>query len=65
MRHFFIIFVTVFLANGAYALDVGDPHPGLDGDTIDDSDNYLGPFLDIQDYLDDGKFVVVSHWAQS
>ena len=65
MRYFFIIFVTVLLANGAYALDVGDQQPGLDGDTIDDSDNYLGPFLDIQDYLDDGKFVVVSHWKQS
>jgi len=65
MRYIFVIFVTVVLTNGAFALDVGDPQPGLDGDSIDDSADYLGPWLDIQDYLDAGRIVVVSHWVQS
>ena len=65
MRYVLVCAIGALVATGVFALDVGDPQPGLDGYTIDDSDDYLGPPLDIQDYLDDGKVVVVVHWRQS
>jgi hypothetical protein len=52
-------------ALNVFALDVGDEQPGLDGYTIDNSADYLGPWLDIETYLNDGKCVVATHWKQS
>ncbi|UCE27012.1 MAG: hypothetical protein JSW52_11795 [Candidatus Coatesbacteria bacterium] len=61
-----LVFITGLLfALNAFALDVGDEQPGLANYSIDDSADYHGPWLDIQDYLDAGKIVVVSHWKQS
>jgi hypothetical protein len=61
-----LVFTTAFLfALSVFALDVGDQQPGLANYSIDDSADYRGPWLDIQDYLDAGKIVVASHWVQS
>lgn len=60
-----VLGVMLFVSFGAFALNVGDPHPGLDGYSIDNSADYHGPWLDIQDYLDAGKCVIASHWKQS
>lgn len=61
----YLLLTAVLFAAAAYALDVGDPQPGLANYSIDDSADYLGPWLDIEDYINDGKVVVVTHWKQS
>ncbi len=65
MKYITVVGILLLFAVGAFALSVGDNAPGLDGYLIDDSADYLGDFLDIQTYLDDGKVVVVVHWKQS
>ena len=65
MRYLTVIGVLMVIAVGASALNVGDAQPGLDGYLIDDSGDYLGEWLDIEDYLNAGKVVVVVHWKRS
>ncbi len=65
MRYISIVGLLMVFTAGAFALNVGDLQPGLERYTIDNSGDYLGPWLDIQDYLDDGKVVVTSCWKQS
>ncbi|MCP4231427.1 MAG: hypothetical protein GY771_14940 [bacterium] len=66
MKYVILTAVLSFFGTYVIALEVGDNQPGLDGYSIDDvGPDYHGPWLDIQDYLDDGKCIVVVHWKLS
>jgi hypothetical protein len=66
MRYYLIILIISLFPSGIFALEVGDTQPGLEGYSIDDiGPDYHGPWLDIQDYLDEGKCIVVVHWKLS
>jgi hypothetical protein len=65
MRYVLAFTATLLFAAGAFALAVGDQQPGLANYSIDNSADYLGPWLDIETYLNNGKVVVVTHWKQS
>ncbi len=65
MKYALLTAIFMVFAVGTSAVLVGDEQPGLVRYTIDNSADYLGPLLDIEDYLDAGKVVVTSHWKQS